>query len=838
MRNVKNKKCIDNLCKKSMFANVRRNVILVIAIILSTMMLTTLFTVSGSILNSIQENTFLQVGTKSHTGVKFMTEEEFETLKTDTKIKDLSYNVIIGSLLNDELYEDYTEIRYTTEGNAEASYSLPEVGRLPEKMNEIATCTTVLDDFGVPYELGETLHLIINDGVTIREFDFVLSGYWKKPSATMANQIYVSKEFQEAYAPVWKDTADKEAHLMNQSYTGSINTDFNFPSSYDLEGQMINLKERLGFGPNVNDGINWAYYSSSKADPTAVIMIAFILLLIMGSGYLIIYNIFCIAVSSDIRYYGLLKTVGTTNKQLRRLIIRQAALLAVIGIPVGMAAGYLISVVLLPIIVDNMLNEPCDIHPSILIFALSALFSWITVRISCIKPCKVVKKISPVEAVRYSEYTGANLSKKKRIGKVTPFSMARENLKRNRKKSFVVVLSLALSVLMINVTVSITKSFDKNKYVKNFAASDFTVSDGSLLNRSLANELYDGVSQEDIEALSSIPGITNIGASYMSESLQHVEGVARDRMMELYETHRDWFVYDISSGDLYDSWVYEKHVMASHIYGVDEFVFDNMNIDSGDPDWAKFSTGKYVIASASVQTGNDDTEYAMYRIGEKVNVCFEDGSTEEYEVMAIGDLDYAMGPQHSHGMDVYFTLPRDEYLNHAASDGAMKLFFDVDEEAYANAEKTVKEYCNDINPWLGYESRETYLESFEDMVRMFLIVGGALSLILALIGILNFVNLTYTSIHERRKELEVLRAIGMTGKQQTEMLIGEGIIHIILTFAFVLTVGLFLNYLIVNALAGGMIMFSYRFVMWPILACIPVFLIISAIVPVAVIRRK
>ena len=124
------------------------------------------------------------------------------------------------------------------------------------------------------------------------------------------------------------------------------------------------------------------------------------------------------------------------------------------------------------------------------------------------------------------------------------------------------------------------------------------------------------------------------------------------------------------------------------------------------------------------------------------------------------------------------------------------------------------------------------------MISMFLIVGGALSLILALIGILNFVNLTYTSIHERKKELEVLRAIGMTRKQQKQMIIGEGIIHIILTFVFVLTFGLFLNYLIVNALAGGMMMFSYKFVIWPILACIPAFFLISAIVPAALIRSR
>lgn len=837
MRNVKNKKCIDNLCKKSMFANVRRNVILVLAIVLSTMMLTTLFTVSGSIIKSIEQSTLLQVGTSSHAGFKFMTEEEFEVLKTDKVIKDLSYNILIGIPVNDELYEDYTEIRYTTDDSARTSFSLPSTGRLPESINEVATCTTVLDDFGLPHELGETLHLIIADGETVSEYDLVLCGYWEKPSATLANQIYVSKQFQETYAPAWKDDADKEAHLNQGSFAGAINPDFNFPVSLDLEGQMEKLEERLGFGPEVNGGINWAY-AYAKADPTSMILVSFILVLIMGSGYLIIYNIFYIAVSSDIRYYGLLKTVGTTDKQLKRLIVRQAVILAVIGIPAGMIAGYLVSVVILPLITRSMLDIACDIHPGFMIFALSALFSWITIRISCIKPCKVVKKISPVEAVRYSEYTGSNLSAKKKTGKVTPFFMAGQNLKRNRKKSFVVVLSLALSVLMINVTVSITKSFDRNKYIQNFAGADFTVTDGSLLNRNAYSDIFDGVSQTDIENLSAIPGITEIGATYMSESLQHVEGTPYERMKQLYEEHTDWFVYDLNHRETDDEWVYERKVIASHVYGADKLVFDNMNIESGEIDWEKFSTGKYVIVSSLIETSHDDTQYAIYMPGEKVDVYFEDGTCEEYEVMAIGDIAYSMGPMHSHLMDVYFTLPKDEYLSHAPSDGALKLFFNVDEEAYQNAENKVSEYCSDTNPMLAYESRATYLESFEEMISMFLIVGGALSLILALIGILNFVNLTYTSIHERKKELEVLRAIGMTRKQQKQMIIGEGIIHIILTFVFVLTFGLFLNYLIVNALAGGMMMFSYKFVIWPILACIPAFFLISAIVPAALIRSR
>ena len=117
-------------------------------------------------------------------------------------------------------------------------------------------------------------------------------------------------------------------------------------------------------------------------------------------------------------------------------------------------------------------------------------------------------------------------------------------------------------------------------------------------------------------------------------------------------------------------------------------------------------------------------------------------------------------------------------------------------------------------------------------------IGGALSGILALIGILNLVNLTYTSIHERMQELKVLNAIGMTKKQIALMLSYEGMLRILITFVVVLTFGQLLNYVIVYLMAGEMIMFSYKYVVWPMLACIPVYILIAATIPRIVMVTK
>ena len=117
------------------------------------------------------------------------------------------------------------------------------------------------------------------------------------------------------------------------------------------------------------------------------------------------------------------------------------------------------------------------------------------------------------------------------------------------------------------------------------------------------------------------------------------------------------------------------------------------------------------------------------------------------------------------------------------------------------------------------------------MRKVFVIAGGLLSVILALIGILNFVNVTVTSILARRQELAMLEAIGMTGKQQRSMLRDEGIMYGILTILVSASAGSAIGYFLVETVAGQMWMLSWHFTLLPILLCIPLLLAISVAVP-------
>ncbi|MCI6004743.1 MAG: ABC transporter permease [Blautia sp.] len=831
MRKVKNQKCLSNISRKSMLANKKRNIILLIAIVLTTVMLTTLFTVGSSIMKSMEISTTYQVGTSYHAGFKFLTQEEYDELATDTHIIDLSYNVIAGVTESEELKEDYTEIRYTEAESAKNSYSYPSQGKLPEKYHEVATCTTVLDAFGLPHELGQTIHLKMSNGFTTYEGDFYVCGIWEKPASTVANQIYVSKAFQEEFSPTWKNREDYDRFIQAGSYCGSINPGFNFKTSFNISGQMDQLKERHGFGPEINDGIKWAY-AASELDFTSVMIVVIILFMIILSGYLIIHNIFLIAVTSDIHYYGLLKTIGTTNRQLKKIVLKQALSLSLIAIPIGLVLGFVTSYFVFPFIVVNLAIQKCEIIPNIWVFVICALFSWFTVRISCEKPFRFIRKISPVEAVRYNDATVGKLSKKRKSKKVTTLSMAWENLKRNKRRTVAVLLSMALSIVMINVTVSIVACMDKEKYISNFSSADFTIADAAIMNFTSLEIVCDGVRFEDIQALESNLEVEESGAIYMSESLQHLEGTPYERFVALYEEHPDWFIYDMSQKESYDQLVYENKSINSRIYGVDRIAFDKMEMDTKVIDYETFCSGDYAIVSSPVEGGGDDSKYAYYHVGDKITVDFPDGSSKEYEVIGIGDVSYSMGPGHSHGMDIYITIPSKEYREVIPdTKGALKYFINVKEDHIDTAEEYISDYCENISSGLDYTSRETYLKDFNETIRTFLVIGGALSAILALIAILNMINLTYTSIHERKQELSVLGAIGMTKKQIAAMLSYEGIFRVLLTFALVITIGQLLNYAIVHLMAGSMIMFSYRYVVWPMLVCIPVFLIIVALIP-------
>lgn len=112
-----------------------------------------------------------------------------------------------------------------------------------------------------------------------------------------------------------------------------------------------------------------------------------------------------------------------------------------------------------------------------------------------------------------------------------------------------------------------------------------------------------------------------------------------------------------------------------------------------------------------------------------------------------------------------------------------------------------------------------------------MIVGGALSLIIGVIGILNFINAMLTSIISRRREFAMLQSIGMTNKQLRRMLIYEWLFYALATIISSIVFGSLLSFIIVQPIAKNLWFFSYRFIISPILIASPILILASILVP-------
>lgn len=163
MRN-NNQKAVKKLSKASLRNSRMRNLFAVIAIALTTILFTTLFTLAMGLISSMEKEIMRQVGTSAHAGYKDLTRAEYDKIRGNSRIKEISYNILVGMAANGELAKRQTEIRYGEPKDLEWGFREPEDGTYPRNKKEILADTIVLEMMGIPRELGQKITL---------EFDYL-----------------------------------------------------------------------------------------------------------------------------------------------------------------------------------------------------------------------------------------------------------------------------------------------------------------------------------------------------------------------------------------------------------------------------------------------------------------------------------------------------------------------------------------------------------------------------------------------------------------------------------------------------------------------------------------
>lgn len=845
MNKVKNQAVINRIADRTRKAGKSRNIITVLAIALTTLLFTVLFTIGGSIVQKQQIATMRQVGGSAHAGFKYLTQEEYDIVKKDKKLKEVSYRIVVADAVNKELLKLRTEVSFYEDLDAKFCFCYPETGHMPQKEDEIVTSDLVLEKLGIPCKIGEKvlLELKINNDKPIKKV-FTLSGYFKGDTIAQSQIALVSEEYAHKVAPT-PVTSAMETEVDTSDYAGRIMADFNFKSSFNLEKQAEELAKRCGF-KYVDTGINWAYMGNS-VDMVTVVLIATILFVIVISGYLIIYNIFYINIYNDIQYYGLLKTIGTTGKQLRKIVHRQAYMLSFYGIPIGLILGTVVGTFLLPVVMGELnFSQTTDtnVELNIWVFVGAAVFSFITVFISCIKPCRIASKVSPVEAIRYTETSYGALGKKKvkKTKQVNTRAMAFQNIKRNRKKIVIVVASLSMALVMLNSIYSLVQGFDMDKFVSSMAVSDFSVADATLDNLSVNYDaiITDGVTKEFLDALGKQKEVKETGNIYMKEIppvfTDETYALLEERFFNNPRVKESFNVMMKAFGDTETIDDYRKNRwIDGKVYGVGKMVMEKLQKPEGEFSWEKFSTGKYVIATRYGISDEEEVNY--FEPGEKVTVSNESGETRDYEVLAVADMPHACGFQHYGLFECNYILPEEEYLNFMGMQQPMRTIFNVEKEQEDKMEEWMANYCENVNEDLTYTSKASIVEQFDSNKNMYVLAGGLLVLTLAIIGILNFINTMVTSVLSRKREFAMMEAVGMTERQLKNMLCYEGGYYALYTIVCALILSVILSMTVVKNLGEETFFFTWKLTVAPVLFCILPVIAVVLIVPVICCQR-
>ena len=858
--NVRNRKCIRKLSFRTLWASRKRNLIAVLAIILTTLLFTSLFTIALSINRTYEMYTFRQIGGYPHGTYKQVTDEEITAIASHRNIQAVGERTNIGYIGTGVFAKVPAEVSFMDKNCTQWSFASPIEGHIPQSGKEVTMDTNALALLGIEPEIGVevTLTFTVGDQYQYaygKTDPFTLVGWWEYDNIMPVHYINISEE----YAGLVE--ADGKSNGL-QDFRTDLNVMLH--SEINIEGQMEQVIEDLELPWETEQsrdriGVNWGDTSANvkaTADASTVIAIVAFLILVIFTGFLIIYNIFQISVTGDIRFYGLLKTIGVTPRQLKRIIRQQALLMCIVGIPVGMILGYVVGAALMPTMMENTTfgSASTMVSRSPMIFAASAVFSLITVLLSCAKPGRIAAKVSPVEAAKYVENTTQR--KKKRTTRGAKIhQMAFANLGRNKRKTALVMVSLALAVVLLNVLVTFAGGFDMEKYLAKQTCADFIVSSTGYFRSPNNTETF--ITEEQIAQIQANTNQSLSGSGYkvtgalgwMTEDTWHMDrarfGFPGTGEKELAMAYR--------RGDLVGP--------TALIEGLDEPLFEKLTVVEGDlaplfqpeikaiamvvytDDYGNVSIPDYYPPVGATQTITyvEESMYIDSRTGDKVN---ENTPTEYIQphITKSHDIDYTIcayvmlpNPMsyRYYTLGYRFVMTVDRLAEESGREVTpMFWLFDTpDLAAEEAAESYLAKLTEDPLSELMYESKAKMREEFYGFQTMFLLLGGLLCAIIGLIGILNFFNAIMTGIMSRRREFAVLQAVGMTNRQLKSMLIYEGMFYALGSSIAALILSIVMNPLVGNLLESIFWFFSANFTIIPVLLAIPVFALFGYLIP-------
>ena len=752
------------LARKELLAQRITSVLILLAIVLSTMM-TAAIGQSAGILSAMRQQQAIAIDGDRHAGLVQMDREQLAALQSDPRLSFAGSYVVLGSMrLDNTLLLGLSEFQEDVSA-VYPSISAIKEGRLPQAPMEVALPEDVLEYLGFTGSLGETVSLplskALRHGVMTQSHNFTAD--LTLVGITRSN--YMSYAAGVVNGIVGPGTAEA---LLPEEYF-YYNVDIKVADKGSFQSTMDSLVSAMDIHP-LDTTYNILYldalgirYDSEAADVAdasdegfsyllaAGILVGALLLLAAG---LVIYNILKIAVSRRMTQYGILRAMGADKGQLYLLVIAQVLSLCALGIPLGLLLGSLSAKGILtaatgllsPEIflardageLDRLIAENSGGKGFFLL--ASAAVTLLFALAAALPAARHAAKVAPTVAISGTQVKIRRRDRRaKRIRSFEAY-YARLNLGRSRGRTVITVLSLVMS---ITVFIALQSAVG----LLNAAGGGLAEHYGDY---SITNEAM-GFSPREYQAMRDDPRVAELTAIQFS----------------LYEQGPDGRLDGIQFG------LPLQPAETFQVAGLNGAYWDKAFSHLPPELLAKLKAGEGCIVRNPIPLNFDGQDIPRTTIpaGETITVAGRElevlYTLDDYDgYLAVGNNGFVNGVQVIVNEELYTALTgKTAYheLLPALAEGVDRKEFDAVVNALAKrAPGTL---------WLSYEDTDRQLAESFAQTRL---LAWGLILFVALIGLLNIINTVYTSIHTRVAEIGMQRAIGMSAGSLYRVFLWEG----------------------------------------------------------------
>jgi putative ABC transport system permease protein len=572
--------------------------------------------------------------------------------------------------------------------------------------------------------------------------------------------------------------------------------------------------------------------------------------IVVISTIAVIYNSFQISVVERVKQFGLLRAVGATPKQIRTIVIREATLLSMIGIPFGLLCG-IIALYSIFFTLKFFVPIPMNLVISPKVLVISVVVGLVSIYLSAFLPAYSAGKISPLAAISSRTMITKEKIKKSKssiIGKLFGFEgvLAEKNIKRNRKRYRITVFSIVISVTLfitfksfMDMTLTLSEEPNESKNVH-----------FSVLHDAPGQELPEIENHHLINQLKSLKTVDEVYRVYAPQSFD----VAIDKNKELKQVQNIGGIY--KTANLQGT---EKTIISGtlNIYDHESLQASKKYVVSGSIDIEELNkeNGVIIIKKSLIYNAKTKKNYigpiASLQIGDEIylqeelasnrnKIEFDKGKVKKVKVMAIVETDPFNFRGRPDGLKMITTEHvfknltgkhevQPEQLN-------IKLKSVEDEniakdqiESAINSDPTIK-IINNIDQNRKYKSR----------ILMIQILIYGFVVVVSLIGSVNIINTLTTNILLRNREFASLKAIGLTQKGLRKIITLEGILYGIMGTVYGSIIGCILSFLMYHFLIG-INEFAWKFPLDAILiagASAIIISFVSALPPLARMKKE